>query len=129
MENKAGLITGAASGLGYESAKLLAAEGAAVLLCDIDVDGGERAAAEIRELGGTAQFQRCDVTVEDDIVASIDRVRREWDGFDYIHNNAGTQLELPLHETTNEQWDFINAVNLRAVFWGSKHAVLAMRET
>jgi NAD(P)-dependent dehydrogenase (short-subunit alcohol dehydrogenase family) len=86
-------------------------------------------AAEIVALGGTAVFERMDVTVEADIVGAIARVRREWGGFDYIHNNAGTQLEVPLHETTNEQWDHINAVNLRGVFWGCKHAVIAMRET
>ena len=129
MKDKVGLITGAASGLGYETAKLMAAEGASVLVCDIDEAGGERTAAEIREAGGTAAFLRTDVKVEDDIVAAIAWVRREWGGFDFIHNNAGTQLEVPLHETTNEAWDNINDINLRAVFWGCKHAVLAMKET
>ena len=56
MKNKTGLVTGAASGLGYESAKLMAEEGAAVLLCDIDTSAGERAAQEIRDAGGTAFF-------------------------------------------------------------------------
>jgi NAD(P)-dependent dehydrogenase (short-subunit alcohol dehydrogenase family) len=129
MTNKAGLITGAASGLGYESAKLLAAEGAAVLLCDIDVAGGEAAAQEIRNAGGTAQFQQCDVSKEADIIAAIAKVRSEWGGFDFIHNNAGIQVEKSILDTSNEEWDAINTVNLKAVFWGCKHAVTAMRET
>jgi NAD(P)-dependent dehydrogenase (short-subunit alcohol dehydrogenase family) len=129
MKNKTGLVTGAASGLGYESAKLMAEEGAAVLLCDIDTSAGERAAQEIRDAGGTALFQQCDVSKEDDIIAAIARVRREWDGFDFIHNNAGIQVEKTILETSNEEWDAINTVNLKAVFWGSKHAVLAMQQT
>jgi NAD(P)-dependent dehydrogenase (short-subunit alcohol dehydrogenase family) len=128
-QGKMGLITGAASGLGYESAKLLAAEGAQVLLVDVDADGGERAAAEIRAAGGDAAFRRVDVTVEQDIIDAIAEVRERWGGFNFMHNNAGTQLEVPLHETTNEGWDRINDVNLKAVFWGLKHGVLAMRET
>lgn len=129
MANKVGLVTGAASGLGEESAKLLAREGAGVLVCDIDVTNGERVAREIVAAGGTAQFMQCDVSREAEIIASIAEVRRLWGGFDFIHNNAGVQLEKPLHETTTEEWDWINTVNLKAVFWGCKHAVLAMRET
>ena len=129
MKNKVGLVTGAASGLGYESAKLMAEEGAAVLLCDIDTEMGERAAQEIRDVGGSALFERCDVSKEDNIIAAIARVRSEWGGFDFIHNNAGIQVEKSILDTTNEDWDAINTVNLKAVFWGSKHAVMAMRET
>lgn len=129
MANKMGLVTGAASGLGEESAKLIAAEGGAVLVCDIDITNGERVAREIVAAGGTAQFMKCDVSVEADIMASIAEVRRLWGGFNFIHNNAGVQLEKPLHETTTEEWDWINNVNLKGVFWGCKHAVIAMRET
>ena len=129
VEGKMGLVTGAASGLGYETAKLLAAEGAKVLLVDIDVEGGEKAAEEIRGAGGDAVFRKVDVTVEQDIIDGIADVRSRWGGFNYMHNNAGTQLEVPLHETTNEGWDHINNVNLKAVFWGMKHAVLAMKDT
>ena len=93
------MVTGAASGLGYESAKLMAQEGAAVLLCDIDAETGERAAKESRDAGGTALFAHCDVSKEDDIIAAIAQVRREWDGFDFIHNNAGIQLEKTILDT------------------------------
>jgi NAD(P)-dependent dehydrogenase (short-subunit alcohol dehydrogenase family) len=128
-QGKIGLITGAASGLGYETAKLLASEGAKVLLADIDIEGGEKAAAEIRAAGGDAIFQKVDVSIEQDIINAIKEVRSRWGGFNFMHNNAGTQLEVPLHETTNEGWDKINNINLKAVFWGIKHGVIAMKET
>ena len=129
MQDRKGLVTGAASGLGEESAKLLAEEGASVLICDIDVENGERVAREIAAAGGTARFLRTDVSVEQDIIDAISAVRDTWGGFDFIHNNAGVQLEKPIHETSTEEWDWINDVNLKAVFWGCKHAVIAMRET
>jgi NAD(P)-dependent dehydrogenase (short-subunit alcohol dehydrogenase family) len=69
------------------------------------------------------------VTREEDIVGAIARCREEFGGFDLIHNNAGIQIEQRLNETTNEQWEAVNNVNLRGVFWGCKHAVIAMRET
>ena len=128
-QGKLGIITGAASGLGYETAKLLASEGAKVLLADIDIEGGEKAAAEIRAAGGDAIFQKVDVSIEQEIINAIKEVRSRWGGFNFMHNNAGTQLEVPLHETTNEGWDKINNINLKAVFWGIKHGVIAMKET
>ena len=70
-QGKIGLITGAASGLGYETAKLLASEGAKVLLADIDIEGGEKAAAEIRAAGGDAIFQKVDVSIEQEIIRKL----------------------------------------------------------
>src|SRR5207253_953600 len=55
--------------------------------------------------------------------------RSELGRVDFIHNNAGVQLEKPLHETTEEDWDWVNGVNLKGVFFGCKHAVISMRET
>lgn len=127
LTGRSGVVTGAASGLGYETAKLLASDGAGVVLADRDDVGGENAAAEIRASGGRAVFVHCDVTVEADVVGAIDAAREEFGHFDYIHNNAGIQFEGPLHETTNEDWDRTQAVNVRGVFWGTKHAVIAMR--
>jgi NAD(P)-dependent dehydrogenase (short-subunit alcohol dehydrogenase family) len=129
LEGKAGVVTGAGSGLGREVLLALTREGAKIVAFDRDADGGEKAVAEAVGAGGTAVFEHGDVTREDDIVSAIARCREEFGGFDLIHNNAGIQIEQRLHETSNEQWDEVNGVNLKGVFWGCKHAVIAMRET
>ena len=128
LEGKAGVVTGAASGLGREVVLALTKEGAKIVLFDRDATGGARVAEEVKAAGGTAVFQKGDVTNEADIVGVIARCRKEFGSFDLIHNNAGIQLEAPLHETTAEQWDSVNNVNLKGVFFGCKHAVIAMRE-
>lgn len=129
MDDKRGVVTGAASGLGREVALLFAAEGARVVVADVNADGAEAVADEIRTAGGTAVAQPCDVTVEDQIVTALERSESEWDGLDFTINNAGVQLEKPLDETSNDEYDWIFDVNVRGVFWGCKHAVLKMRES
>jgi NAD(P)-dependent dehydrogenase (short-subunit alcohol dehydrogenase family) len=127
MQGKRGIVTGAASGLGREVARLFAAEGGSVVVADVDTDGADAVAAEIAEAGGTAIAQSCDVTEEARIEAALDRSESEWGGLDFVVNNAGVQLEKPLDETTNEEYDWIFDVNVRGVFWGCKHAVERMR--
>jgi NAD(P)-dependent dehydrogenase (short-subunit alcohol dehydrogenase family) len=121
-------VTGAGSGLGREVLLALTREGASIVAFDKDEEGGEKAVAEVLAAGGRAVFHRGDVTNEDDIAAAVGRSRDEFGTFNVMHNNAGIQVEAPLHETSNEQWDSVNSVNLKGVFWGCKHAVIAMRE-
>jgi NAD(P)-dependent dehydrogenase (short-subunit alcohol dehydrogenase family) len=129
MEGKRGVVTGAASGLGREVARLFAAEGARVVVADVNDDGAEEVAKELRDAGGAAVSQPCDVTVEDQVRAALDRCRSEWGGLDTLINNAGVQLEKALDETSNEEYDWVFDVNVRGVFWGCKHAVTRMRES
>ena len=82
---------------------------------------------EVAAAGGTALAHTGDVTVEGNIAEAITRAQDEFGGFHIIHNNAGVQLERPLHETTLEDWDWVNGVNLRGVFLGCRDAVRAMR--
>lgn len=129
MSGRRGVVTGAASGLGREVAKLFATEGASVVVADMNGEGAEAVAGEITAAGGTAVAQECDVTSEDQVIAALDRSQEEFGGLDFLINNAGVQVEKPLHETTNEEFDLLFDVNARAVFWGCKHAVMRMRET
>jgi NAD(P)-dependent dehydrogenase (short-subunit alcohol dehydrogenase family) len=129
LEGKAGVVTGGGSGLGREVVLALTREGARIIVFDKNPEGGEKVVDEVTAADGAAVFQEGDVTREDDIVLAIRRCRDEFGAFDVMHNNAGIQVEAPLHETTNEQWDAVNDVNLKGVFWGCKHAVIAMRET
>lgn len=129
MEGKRGVVTGAASGLGREVARLFAAEGARVVVGDLNDEGAEAVAEEIRDQGGAAVSQACDVTIEEQVVGLLARCDEEWDGLDFVVNNAGVQLEKPLDETSNEEYDWIFDVNVRGIFWGCKHAVTRMRES
>ena len=105
LEGKKALITGGGRGLGREVVLLMAGEGASVVVFDLNGDGAEAVAAEARDAGGTAIAVQGDVTMEADIAAGIARCRDEFGGFDVIHNNAGVQVEKPLHETTEEDLD------------------------
>ena len=129
LDGKAGVVTGAGSGLGREVLLLAAGAGAKVVALDRDTETGQAAVDEAVGTGGTALFHHGDVTREQDIVAAIRRSTEEFGAFNVMHNNAGAQVVAPLHETTNDQWNTILAVNLTAVFWGCKHAVTAMRQT
>jgi NAD(P)-dependent dehydrogenase (short-subunit alcohol dehydrogenase family) len=129
MENKHGVVTGGASGLGREVARLFCAEGAAVVVADVNQDGADSVVKEIQGAGGTAVAQACDVTKEDQLIAAIARAQDEFGSLDFMINNAGVQLEKPLDETTNEEYDWVFDVNARGVFWGCKYAVQAMRNS
>jgi NAD(P)-dependent dehydrogenase (short-subunit alcohol dehydrogenase family) len=128
MQSKRGIVTGAASGLGREVALLFAAEGAQVVVVDMDDDGAAAVVSEITDAGGSAVAQICDVTVEQQVIEALGRCESDFGGLDFVVNNAGVQLEKPLDETTNDEYDWVFDVNVRAVFWGCKHAVLKMRE-
>ncbi len=123
------MVTGGASGLGREVSRLFASEGASVLVADVNAEGATAVAAEIRDGAGQAIGRACDVTNEDDIIAAIQECRAEFGGMDFMINNAGIQVEKPLDETTNEEYDRLFDVNVRGVFWGCKHAIEAMRDS
>jgi NAD(P)-dependent dehydrogenase (short-subunit alcohol dehydrogenase family) len=122
FDGRVALVTGGASGLGRAIVARLASEGAKVVSLDRDA---ERGAAVAAELG--AEFRAGDVTREDDIVAAVEYAMSLTGRLDILCNNAGMQLIAPLHETTNEQWDLVHAVNVRSTFWGCKHALKPMR--
>jgi NAD(P)-dependent dehydrogenase (short-subunit alcohol dehydrogenase family) len=129
LEGKVAVVTGGGSGLGREVVLGMTGEGAKVVVFDMNPEGGQAVAAEAKERPGDAVFQEGDVTNAAEIAAGIARAREEFGGFDVIHNNAGVQLEKPLHETTEEDWDWVNRVNLKGVFLGCREAVIAMKET
>jgi NAD(P)-dependent dehydrogenase (short-subunit alcohol dehydrogenase family) len=129
LDGKVAVVTGGGSGLGREVVLGMTREGARVVVFDVNPEGGEAVAAEASNGAGEAVFQQGDVTEATEIGAGIERAQEEFGGFDVIHNNAGVQLEKPLHETSEEDWDWVNQVNLKGVFLGCRAAVIAMRET
>jgi NAD(P)-dependent dehydrogenase (short-subunit alcohol dehydrogenase family) len=129
LEHKVALITGAASGIGRATAVRFAGEGAAVVIADLNKEGGEAAVRDCKENGGPAVFQLADVSHEEDIKGSIDRAVKEFGRLNFIYNNAGLGGAVgPLENTTAENWDRSFAILLRAVFLGIKHAVPEMRK-
>jgi NAD(P)-dependent dehydrogenase (short-subunit alcohol dehydrogenase family) len=125
VQDKVALVTGGASGIGLATAELLAAEGARVVIGDVDRAAGERAAAAI---GPRAAFQALDVTREDDWIAVTDRVAAEFGRLDILVNNAGVVLLKDIEATTLADWRDMMAVNHDGVFLGCKHAVRVMKE-
>jgi NAD(P)-dependent dehydrogenase (short-subunit alcohol dehydrogenase family) len=128
LAGRAGVVTGAAAGLGRAVLLEACAEGASVVAFDVDAEAGEETVAEARGAGGTAVFQAGDVTREADVEAAIKRSVDEFGACDLLDNNAGVAVELPMHETTEEQMDRVLAVNLKGAFFGCKYAVEAMRQ-
>ena len=128
FDGRAGVVTGGASGLGREVVLGLAAEGADVVVLDRDRNTGERVERDAATLAGQVAFVEGDVRVEKDVIAAIEACASDFGAFDLIHNNAGLQGSARFHETDNETWEAVIDVNLRAVFWGCKHAIGAMRE-
>jgi meso-butanediol dehydrogenase/(S,S)-butanediol dehydrogenase/diacetyl reductase len=106
------LITGAASGIGAATARRLAADGAKLVLADIDGAGVEKLAAEL----GQAAI-RADVTRTEDIERMLEEPYRRWGRLDVLFNNAGVIRVQPMLDVTGEEWDRVMNVNLRAVFF------------
>jgi NAD(P)-dependent dehydrogenase (short-subunit alcohol dehydrogenase family) len=111
MLGKTVLVTGAAAGIGEAIAHLMAEEGGAVVVADVDAAGGEACAATIREAGGRAVFVRTDVSREDDVRAMRDAALREFGRIDVLVNNAAVFI-LKGVEGTPEEWHRSLSVNV-----------------
>lgn len=131
LEGKSGLVTGAASGIGRACAIRFAAEGAAVIVADLESsrEGGEETVKTIAEAGGRAEFAACDVSSSEDNAALVGRTVEAFGSLDFAHNNAGIGVHKLLHETTEEDFDRVIAVNLRGTFLGMKNQIAQMLES
>ncbi len=127
VAGKVAIVTGGASGIGAACARLLAREGAKLVINDIDAAGGAALAGEITEAGGAAIFLAQDVTDEarwPEVIASAERVHGR---LDVLVANAGIGLLVAAIDMTLADWRRQNAVNMDGVFLAVKHAVPAMR--
>jgi len=128
VEGKIALVTGAAQGIGRATALLLAREGAAVAVTDIDAAAGEPVAEAIRAAGGKARFWRLDASCGTEVAQVIADVAREFGRLDILVNNAGISGANGTSEEISEaEWDHVMATNAKSVFLCTKHAVPLMR--
>lgn len=125
LATRVALVTGAGSGIGRAIAERLAAEGACVVVADVDLGGAREVAAS---LGGpdVAVAVRADVTSEDDVRALVDAAVLAFGGVDLVVNNAGLSISRPLLETTERDWDLQHDVMAKGSFLVSREAARAM---
>ena len=128
LDNRVALVTGAGSGMGRATASLFAKEGARVTVVDIDEPGGRETVAQIVSVGGDANFVLADVSNPKDAQAMVATTLRRYGRIDILHNNAGVFLVKFLEETTEEEWDHVMGVNLKAIFLAVKFAIPSMKK-
>ena len=128
MSGKAGLVTGAASGIGRACAVRFGQEGASVVVADLESarDGGEETVRLITEAGGEAELCPCDVSRAEDSAALVARVVERYGKLDFAVNNAGIAVHALLADTEDDDFDRVIAVNLRGTFLGMKHQIRQM---
>jgi NAD(P)-dependent dehydrogenase (short-subunit alcohol dehydrogenase family) len=129
MAGKVALVTGAASGIGRATSVLLAAEGAAVVVADVNEAGAGVTARSIVEQGGQSLAVRCDVTVANDVAALVTAATTRFGRLDVLHNNAyWAPQNRPVVDTDEDEWDRALATSLKSVYLGCKYAIPAMLE-
>lgn len=126
-KNKAGLITGAGSGMGRAMALEFARAGARVVVADVDEKGGRETVERIRDGGGEALFLLTDVAVETDVGAMVRCALENYGQLDFAVNNAAVELEqTPFTEVSSDIFDRLMAVNVKGVFYCLQHEVRQM---
>lgn len=127
LAGKVAIITGAASGIGRASAITFAREGAKVVVADCNESGGKETVAEILRTGADAHFANVDVARENEIRKMVDATVDRWNTVDILFNNAGVVLIKSVEQMTEEEWDRVMSVNVKAAFLAIKHVVPIMR--
>jgi len=129
FDNRTAIVTGSASGIGRQTAVQFAAEGARVVVADIDAEGAAATVAQITEAGGVARVSVTDVGEPSAVEELVERTVAEFGRIDILHNNAyWAPLYTSVVDTTMEQWDRTIAVTLTSVFLGCKFAIPHMVE-
>jgi len=129
LDGRVAVITGAASGLGREAARVFAAAGARVVLADIDASGLEGAAAAVRDAGGAVLIQATDVAKRDQVEALADAAVAAFGRVDVWINSAAVSLWAEVVEASVEAAERLVSINMMGVYWGCAAAGRVMRQT
>jgi len=129
LKDKVALITGGASGIGRETSLLFSREKAAVVVCDVNDDGGRQTVEMIRKQGGEAIFSHADVSIAADCEKMVLEAEARFGKLNILFNNAGIMHGRDDNAMTTEEevWDLTMAVNLKGVFLGCKYGIPALK--
>lgn len=128
LQDKVCLITGAGSGMGQVAARMFAAQGAKVAVCDIRDEAGQQTVEQVQEKGGDARFFSCDVSNEHSVSSAVNELMDTYGKVDVLYNNAGimpAEDESVIH-TSEEVWDRVMAVNVKGIFLTCKYVIPEM---
>lgn len=128
LAGRVALITGAGSGIGGATARRFAAEGAIVVVNDVDIERARAVATDIQKDGGTALAIGADVTRRAEVEGVVARAVTEFGRVDILINNAGINRDAMSHKMTEEQWDQVLGVNLKGTFLCAQATLPRMRE-
>lgn len=130
LDGKVALITGAGMGMGRAASVLFAEEGARIVVCDIDAAAAEETVALVGRAGGEAIAVAGDVALEADVERMVAEGVRRFGALHVLYNNAGVlwkDRDRGVLETDGAQWDRVMAINLKSVFWVTKHGIPHLR--
>ncbi len=129
LADKVAIVTGAGSGFGEGIATRFAAEGAKVVVNDVDTANGERVAAAIRTAGGQATFVRADVSRGDDVKALLQATLAAYGRLDIQVNNAGvSHRNQSMLTVTEDEFDRVYAINVKSLYWSAQHMAPHFRD-
>lgn len=129
LEGKIAAVTGGSHGIGAAIVTRMAEEGACVAILDCLDQEGETRAQTLTGKGLKVSYRHCDVGNEQDVKAALDGVADEFGGLNVLVNNAGIAgANKPTHELTEEEWDRVQTVNVKGVFFCTKHAIPHMKK-
>ncbi|MCY4018637.1 MAG: SDR family NAD(P)-dependent oxidoreductase [Chloroflexi bacterium] len=129
LGDKVAVVSGAGSGIGAGTAKVLAAQGARVIIAELDPESGKRVAAEINSAGYDARFIACDVREEDSIRAMVDTAIGHYQKIDILVNNAGITQVVQLDKMSPDEWDRLQSANLRSMFLMTRACLPYLRQS
>ena len=124
LAGKVAIVTGGSLGIGKAIVERLAGEDAKVAILDVLGERGMMLEADLQARGLNAKYWSCDIAKEDQVAAVFDAVAGQFGRLDILVNNAGVSgASKPTHEITETEWDFVQSVNVKGVFFGTKHAI------